>query len=294
MSDQIPVGHAQQYRSNVELLLQQMGSKLEYACAADTAYGKGAKLIEQVGAVEPRERTARHMDTPQIDTPHAARWAHPRDFDWGDLIDDPDKVRAIASFESPYAKAGAMSLGRGKDKAILQAFFATAKVGADGTTDEAWDTDYDVAVGTSGMTVEKLRLARKLLEEADADLDNDPAYCALGPKEHYDLLTETQAISLDYTDKPVLVDGKIQHFMGFDFIITNLVTKYLHTVSTDIATCPCWVKSGLVLATWEDIITRIGERPDKSYSTGVYVRATYGATRTEIGKVVKISCDRSP
>ena len=41
---------------------------------------------------------------------------------------------------------------------------------------------------------------------------------------------------------------------------------------------------------WHDINTRIGERADKSYSTQVYAKGTFGATRVEEKKVVEILC----
>ena len=44
------------------------------------------------------------------------------------------------------------------------------------------------------------------------------------------------------------------------------------------------------LGIWNDITTRISERDDKSYSTQVYVKGTFGATRVEEAKVVEVDC----
>ena len=43
----------------------------------------------------------------------------------------------------------------------------------------------------------------------------------------------------------------------------------------------------------KDIVSRIDERADKSYSTQVYYCAQFGATRMEEDKVVSILCDES-
>jgi hypothetical protein len=51
-----------------------------------------------------------------------------------------------------------------------------------------------------------------------------------------------------------------------------------------------WAKSGLHLGMWNDINTKISERADKSYASQVYVKGTFGATRTEEKKVVEILC----
>ncbi len=47
------------------------------------------------------------------------------------------------------------------------------------------------------------------------------------------------------------------------------------------------------MAVGKDVMARIDERADKSYSTQVYYCATFGATRMEEEKVVQILCDES-
>ena len=44
------------------------------------------------------------------------------------------------------------------------------------------------------------------------------------------------------------------------------------------------------LGFWNDINTNISERADKGYATQVYVKGTFGATRTQEKKVVEIKC----
>ena len=45
------------------------------------------------------------------------------------------------------------------------------------------------------------------------------------------------------------------------------------------------------LAVGKDVMARIDERSDKSYSTQVYYCATFGATRMEEDKLVEIACN---
>ena len=113
-------------------------------------------------------------------------------------------------------------------------------------------------------------------------------WCYIQKKQHDDLLGETQAVSLDYTNKPVLVDGRIKSFMGFNFIDS----QRLALSGTD-RTAICWAKSGLHLGIWNDINVEISDRPDKSHSTQVYVKGTFGATRVEEEKVVAITCSEA-
>lgn len=288
MSNEILDWSVIDYKSTVQMLLQQRGSKFRGHVMEDHYRGKSGAAVNQIGAVTAQKRTTRHADTPLIETPHDRRWVFPSDYEWADLIDDSDKLRTIADPTSPYAINGAQALGRAMDDVIITAATATAKTGEDGTTSTAFPSAQTATTTAGGLTVAKLREAMQLLIAAEVDVDNEPLFCAIGAQQHDDLLGETQAISLDFTNKPVLVDGRIKAFMGFNF----LDSQRLALSGTD-RTVVCWAKSGLHLGIWGDIDVEIGPRPDKSYSTQVYVKGTFGATRIEEEKVVAITCSEA-
>ncbi len=291
MSQDIIVARSQQYTTNVELLLQQMGTRFRSAVTEDSYTGKAAKAVEQIGAVTAQKRTTRHGDTPLIDTPHDARWVFPTDYEWADLIDDQDKLQMIVDPTSAYAKNGAAALSRAIDDEVVVAFFGDAKTGENGSTTTAFPAGQQIAasVGASaatGLNVAKLREAKRLLMAAEVDIDNDRLYVAITAKQHDDMLNEIQAISLDYTTRPVLVDGRITAFMGFNFVHS----ERLQVNGASQRRCPAWAKSGVHLGVWNDITGRVTERDDKSYATQVYAKGTFGATRLEEQKVVEIPC----
>lgn len=286
MSFQVNTAFVQDYKNTVSLLLQQRGSKLRSAVTQDSFTGKSGKAVEQIGAVNAQKRTSRHGDTPLISTPHDARWVFPTDYEWADLIDDQDKLRMIIDPTSPYAVNGAYAMGRSIDDALIDSFFGTAKTGEAGTTSTAFPSAQQVASGSAGMSIAKLRSAKKILMANEVDVDNDPLFIAITAEQHDDLLGETQAVSLDFNTKPVLVEGRISAFMGFNFIHI----ERLGVDGSSARRCPAWARSGMHLGMWNDITTRISERGDKSYSNQVYVKGTFGATRLEEGKVVEILC----
>jgi hypothetical protein len=117
------------------------------------------------------------------------------------------------------------------------------------------------------------------------DVENDPIFCAISAQQHSDLLQIDQARSADYVDRKVLVDGLITRFLGINFIVTERLPV---DGSSDRRTF-MWAKSGMHLCVWNDLTTKISEREDKSYATQVYVKATIGATRVELGKVVEMT-----
>jgi hypothetical protein len=295
MSFQVPTHFVQQYTTNVSLLLQQKGSKLRNTVTVGSYTGKAAKAVEQVGPVTAQKRTQRHGDTPLISTPADARWVFPTDYEWADLIDDQDKLRMLIDPQSAYAQNGAYALGRAMDDEIITGIFGTNKTGENGTTNTNFDTtNQRVAVnfgasGNVGLTVAKLREAKRILMKNEVDIDNEQLFVIITAKQHDDLLNEAQTISLDYNTRPVLVDGKISAFMGFNFVhcerIPNTSDPYRRAVA--------YAKSGIHLGMWNDINTMISQRDDKGYATQVYVKGTFGATRTEEKKVVDILCNEA-
>ena len=288
MSFEVTTAFVQQYTTNVGLLLQQRGSKLRDAVTVGSYTGKAAKAIEQIGAVTAQARVTRHGDTPLISTPHDARWVFPTDYEWADLIDDQDKLRMLIDPTSPYALNGAYALGRAMDGLIISSALGTAKTGENGTTNTAFDTaNQQVAAATTGLTIAKLREAKKILMENEVDVEMDPLFIAVTANQLDDLLGTTEVTSADYNTVKALVQGTVDSFMGFKFIHTEM----LGTDSSGNRRVIAWARSGLHLGMWNDVNSRIDQRADKSYATQVYVKGTFGATRTEEGKVVEILCD---
>ena len=290
MSFEVTTAFVQQYTTNVSLLLQQRGSKLREAVMPGNYTGKAAKAVEQIGAVAAVARASRHADTPLISTPHDARWVFPTDYEWADLIDDQDKLRMLIDPTNSYAINGAYALGRSMDSDIISAALGTAKTGENGTTSTAFDTsNQQIAVGAAGLTVAKLRETKKILLSNEVDVDMDPLFIAVTAKQLDDLLGTTEVTSSDYNTVKALVQGTVDTFMGFKFIHTELLGVDASAYRRVIA----WAKSGLHLGVWNDVNARITERDDKSYANQVYVKGTFGATRTEEGKVVEILCSEA-
>lgn len=287
MSFEVTTAFVQQYTSNVNLLLQQRGSRLRECVTIGSYTGKAAKAVEQIGAVAAQARTNRHADTPLISTPHDARWVFPTDYEWADLIDDQDKLRMLIDPTSPYAINGAYALGRAMDADIISAALGTSKTGENGTTNTSFDTsNQQIASGSAGLTVDKLREAKKILLSNEVDVEMDPLYISVTAKQLDDLLGTTQVTSSDYNTVKALVQGSVDSFMGFKFIHTELLGVDGSSDRRVIA----WAKSGIHCGIWNDINGKISERPDKSHANQVYVKGTFGSTRTEEGKVVEILC----
>lgn len=289
MSFEITTAFVQDYKSTIQALLQQNGSRFRMASTEDSYTGKAGKAVEQIGPVAAQKRTSRHADTPLISTPHDARWVFPTDYEWADLIDNQDKLRMIVDPTSAYAINGANSVRRAMDDEWIEEFFGTNKTGEDGDVNTSFLAGNIVAASSTGMTVSKLREAKKKLLAAEVDPDMDRLYVAMSAEQHDDLLGEVQTTNKDYTDRPVLVDGFITQFMGFRFILS----ERLPVNGSSERRCPVWAHSGMHIGMWDDLDVRVTERADKSYSVQVYVASTLGATRLEEKKCVELACVES-
>lgn len=311
MSVNVSTAFVQQYSTNVAMLLQQQGSRLRGAVQNYAFQGKAASMAEQFGSVNPVRNQSRHSDTPLISTPQDKRWIYPNDYDWADLIDNQDKLRMLIDPAGPYTMAGAWAMGRAIDDEIISGFFNSNNTGENGTTAtgllSAFNSGSQLvgatvgASGNTGLNIAKLRAAKRILLQAEVDIDNDPLFMVITAKQHDDLLNEAQAISLDYNTRPVLVDGKISAFMGFNFIhseripgaanfntaINPSVTGYT-TGTTWLV--PFWAKSGMALGVWNDIQTSVDRRADKRNSWQVYVTGTFGGARLEEKRCGIVTC----
>ena len=288
MSNQITTAFVQQYGSNVQMLSQQMGSRLREAVDVESITGKNA-YFEQVGSVAAQVRTSRHASTPQIDTPHSRRRVSLADYEWADLIDDADKVRMLIDPTSSYAKAAAAAMGRSTDDIIITALGGTAYSGETGGTSVALPSTQKFATSnqSDGLTVAKLLDAKKKLDLKDVD-PSIPRYIVCGATQISDLLNTTEVKSSDFNTVKALAQGQVDSFLGFKFIMSNRLN--FDASNTDDRLVFAFTKDAIKLAIGKDITARISERDDKSYSTQVYYCMSMGATRMEEEKVVQIPC----
>lgn len=147
--------------------------------------------------------------------------------------------------------------------------------------------------------------------------DIDPMlarYFICTPEEIYAMLGELEVTNYDYNNVKALAEGKVDTFMGFKFVTTNLINRGAQVVSGQTMTFDkatgmytgvnadtnnlapaatakrCFAVAGdaVILGYGEDIKTRMSERDDKNYNAQVYVEMTLGGMRLEDEKVIQV------
>ena len=288
MSSNITTSFVEQYSSNVTLLSQQMGSKLRGAVDEESIVGKNA-FFEQIDSTAAVLRTSRHGDTPQIDTPHSRRRVSLSDYEWGDLIDDTDKIRALVDPTSAYAKNAAAAMNRAMDDVIITALAGSASSGVAGATSVVLPSTQKFATSnqSDGLTIAKLLGAKKNLDNNDVD-PSRKRYIVCGPQQVADLLAVTQVTSSDFNTVKALAQGDINTFLGFEFIMSNRLS--FDATNTDDRLIYAYTEDAVKLAIGSDIKAEISQRADKSYATQVYYAMSLGAVRLEEKAVFQIPC----
>jgi hypothetical protein len=287
MSQQIPTAMVQQYHGDVEMLLQQKGSRLRQYVRIEDQKGE-SQFWDQIGPTEAQDILDRHGDSPQVDSAHDRRQVTLQFFDWGDFIDKIDKVRILQDPTNSYTQNAVYALGRKYDRIIVAALQGTANTGKAGGTPIVLPSASKVAInlgGTNvGLTVAKLVRTKRLLIAAE-NADGEQYTLAYAAAQLEDLLNTTEVTNQDYNSVKALVRGDVNTFMGMEFIHTELIPLASTTRSVYV-----WAKSGLLCAISPDIETAVERRWDKRGNVYVYAAAGGGAVRMQEKKVVEIAC----
>ena len=135
----------------------------------------------------------------------------------------------------------------------------------------------------TSMTIAKIREAKRIL-----DLNEAPAedrILVVSAKEIADLLATSEVTSNLFNSVRALVDGDVNHFLGFNVIRTELLP-----VASNIRSCIAYQKNSAVFVdggkkSYMDVL------PTQSHALQIRSTAVIGASRLLENGVVKISCD---
>lgn len=295
MSSNIPLFYVEQFSKNIQLKLQQKGSRLREAVMTGAHVGSQGSPVDQFGAIAANKVVNRYAPMQRVDAPTDRRWVFPSDYDVPQLIDSFDKLRMLIDPMSSYVENSVHAMGRAMDTEILNGILGTNKTGNNGATPTSLPSGQIVSVskGASSavnLTVAKLKEAKRLLMAAEVDLMSDQLYCAINANAHDNLLNEVQVISSDFNGgKPVMEEGLIKRFLGINFIHTELLTTGSDDASGTSTMIPIWAKSGAYLGTWNDISTDVSQRKDlQGLPYQSYVYGTFGGCRLEEKKIVQV------
>ena len=288
-----------QFSTQIELLLQQKRSLLRGRLKEGMHVGKQASPINQVGYLSAKSPAGRGAPLQMQNADFYRRWVFPQDIEIPQLVDNFDILRtAVGNPQSDLVTTASAAIGRAYDDSVIAAQNATSYLGQDanGLTTETFNTtNFQIAStfgssSASGLTVAKIIECRRILRHYHNELETDEATLVIGSQQESDLLNQVQVVSTEFNTTPVYSnDGKIERFLGF-----NIVYSERLATASNVRTTFCFMKSGMYLGMWRDMMHRIDQRVDlSSIPFQVYSSATYGSTRLQPGKVIQILCSDS-
>lgn len=297
----VPSHYYTEFARNIDLLLQQKNSRLGDKVMSGSHSGDKASPVDQVGKVEMQDVTDRFAPMQRTDSPLARRWVSPVASDLQQLLDTFDKLKLLLDPTSTYVQNATAAANRRKDRHIITGFFADALIGVNGGSTETFGTGLTTAAGqnvsvgvggsASGLNVAKVKESKRRFMECDLDLEAETLYIAVTANEHDDLLNEIQVISTEFNEKPVLVEGKITRWLGYNFVHTQLLGTGTDDAAGTSTMVPAWAKSGMYYGNWQSQVTDISQRKDlRGLPWQAYIMMTGGATRIEKERVQRIWC----
>ena len=283
MSFSIPQNFVEQFSSNVHMLTEQSMSRLRKTVTTISVTGESF-AVERLGGSSINTVDERHGDTPLNDISHTRRWGYIQDYDTADLIDKVDRLKLLIDVDSKYTRRHASAMGRGFDDNIIATLGASATEGKSGGTLTALPSGQKVVSGSTGLTIDKLLSTKLILDQNEVD-DIMPRYFVTSALGITNLLADDKISSQDYNVVQALVQGKVNHYLGFDFIrIERLLTN-----SSSERLNYGYVQEAVTLGIAQEPTSIGAERPDKRHSKQIYTYGSWGSVRVEDELVVQVA-----
>lgn len=295
LTDTDRVSFQDKFKRDYGLLSQQMKARLvEYCDPEPDAIDARYFWFNYIGKVAPRIKTGFAGPTPQMSPQHTRMRGSVVPYEWGDAFDVAQLRTLVADPKNKHKMAAVAGFYRQQDLIIINAALGTrVSFNADGTTtDNALPGSQVVAHGSVGMTFDKVVAAKQKMDAAEVDegVPNPRRVMVHTSKQLSNLLAEAKATSSDYIgDITALRDGKITHWMGFDWVRTELVPVN----GSSHRRCFALATNGVGLFSELEPRVNIGKDPSASFVERLMLDQNMGATRLEDVRVVEVPCVES-
>lgn len=284
---------AKQYGDAITVKAQQKGSLIlpKNAITVKRNVVGEETYMDQLGSGEMEAVTGRLTAVNLLTPDYYRRRISKYDFTKAYGLDKNDLLATKPDPTSPVVETLSLMAGRKIDEQILLAARGTAYTGKTGGTSTALPSGQKVAAGGTGLTVAKLRTAKKILDQNKVDFAD--RFICVSAEGMEDLLSDTNVTSSDFNTVKALVNGMVDTYLGFKFIqmespISDTAASTLGTGSAFYAVA--FHKTGLGLALWADPAADIDTRVDlQNRPKQLQYNMSLGASRLEEEKVVEIA-----
>jgi len=336
---QITEGLKEQFAKNIQLVIQQEGSKLRKLVTNGTQdtdvisfesmdtheAERRNKVPEAQGSMfghyaeenAPDQLTRVEFRTVSL----SRRYLTASAYHWNSTLDSSDKINLLSDPTSHFPKMAGWAIGRQQDRVIIEAFAAPVRAGRSGNrvinfdvsgsvvpvglevADVAHTLNAQVAEGANaeimeqkraGLTVEKIIKAHHILKKRSYGM-YDKLYLLCSSSQIAELLSDPQITSHDYNTVRALVTGEVNSFMGFNFIVSEMLGGIYDVTGNAgrfaVRDCYAFNESAVRFNTVNGSIKRvIKELEEYHLATFMYYSEHFGASRDSEKAIVCIKC----
>ena len=150
------------------------------------------------------------------------------------------------------------------------------------------DAGSTIAVGTTNMSVDKIKEAKSAMDEAN--VDSDDRYLLVSPSQIDSLLGTDEVSNVLYNNQRTLVDGVVNSFLGFKIITVGSYGGLTGLDKTDDTRhCLAWSKSAIWTA--YSMAPSVDSQWSAAHQSWLQVaRVRLGAKVAQTAGVIKIDC----
>lgn len=297
--------HKLMYANNVKMVAQQKRNPLMGAVTEMPCNGEAHSVADLINSVEYQYGEERSRRNPENPVSKSRRWVVlPPVIESGEYITKEEKFRTATDPTSNYVKAHTLAVTRGWADRILgirkqeDGTFSVTDGGILGKAREGktpgagtdLPTSQYVPHDNTGLNLDKLRMASKMLKKADFGIeDEDPLFGLITPEQEDDLLGIAAASgqNLNTFNIEQLREGKPSRLMRINWIMTNR----LPVNAAGKRLCPIFSKANIIAGNWQSIEGRIWNDSHAKNLPYCLVDAYVDCVRAEDKGVVVIECE---
>jgi hypothetical protein len=200
-----------EFDSEVKHAYQQMGKLRNTVTVRTNVVGEAYKFTRMGKGLANQKAT--QADITPMDVQHARQTANLGNWNAGEYTDIFDQATVNFDEKQELAQTIAGGITRREDQVIIDAFGAVTY----SATPANIDTGSQVAAGGTELTVAKLRETSRRMNQRG--VPQSERYIMHSAIDLENLLGETETTSSDFNTVKALVQGELNTFMGFKFVM---------------------------------------------------------------------------
>lgn len=291
--------HKLQFAQAGALAAQQIGWKLRQHFTDVPVEGEASSPVVVFDASTAGRRSGRKPENRDNPANRRARWLIYDDpIEDGTYLDRSDVWRQAFDATSELNRTYTAAVIRGAEDVWAANLVGIAYEGKRASTTKALDAGMivDVQFGESpaadvGLTIKKMREARRLLEKNEVDLDSEMPKLGITAQQHDDLRAFIEVTSIDFrkNEMPVMESGVVRKVMGFELVqFQRWPTD--GTGATRKRKNPFWTKSGFAIGFWQDLNFRMWNDSHRNETPVMNVEIVTDGRRLHEDRVGYIEC----